>query len=102
MIHKDRKFGTYHCLASEIMNYVHVSMQSLIAIATDTEEALSSTFLFVFPGSSHSQCSLHKQDNIARKLCELKGDKKTAKQILADAFGSTIDVTHFEGLILVY
>jgi len=98
LIHQDRKFGTYHYFASEIKK-LRPSMQSLMAIGTDGEEALSSAFLSVFPGSSHLQCSLHKRDNIARKLSELRCDETTSKQILADVFGSTIGDTRFEGLV---
>ena len=56
-------------------------------------------FLSVFPNCVHLQCSLHKWENLLRKLHELKFDEVKVKQILLDVFGSWIDDTYFEGLI---
>ena len=44
-------------------------------------------------------CSLHKRDNITRKLREFKVDDGVVKDILGDIFGSKVDDTYFEGLI---
>ena len=98
LIHQDRKYGTYYYFASEIRK-IRPSLQNLVATGTDGEEALSSAFLSVFPNCVHLQCSLHKQENLIRKLHELKVDEVKAKQILSDVFGSWIDNTYFEGLI---
>ena len=48
LIHQDRKYGTYYYFASEIKK-IFPSIQNLMAIGTDVEEALSSAFLSVFP-----------------------------------------------------
>ena len=71
----------------------------MIAISTDGEEALSSAFLSVFPNCLHLQCSLHKHENLMRKLHKLKVDEPKAKQMLSDVFESWIDDTYFDGLI---
>ena len=98
LIHQDRKFATYHYFASEIKK-ICPALQGLGSFGTDGEEALSSAFLSVFPRSTHLLCSLHKRDNITRKLRELKVDETKMKQILVDIFGSVIGDTHFQGLI---
>ena len=98
LIHQDRKFSTYHYFASEIKK-LRPAMQGLVSFGTDGEEALSSVFLSVFPRSVHLLCSLHKRDNLTRKLRELKADEANIKQILSDIFGSRIGDTHFQGLI---
>ena len=59
-------------------------VEGLCAFGTDGEEALSSAFLSVFPRSTHLLCSLHKRDNIRRKLRELGVGEAGIKQILAD------------------
>ena len=98
LIHQDRKYGTYYYFATEIKK-IYQSLQNLMAIGTDGEEALSSAFPSVFPNCVHLQCSLHKRENLIRKLRELKVDEVKAKQILSDVFGSWLDDTYFEGLI---
>ena len=59
-------------------------MQGLISFGTDGEEALSSAFLSVFPRSIHLLCSLHKRDNLTRKLRELKADEAKVKLIFLE------------------
>ena len=98
LIHQDKKYGTYQYFTSEIKK-IRPSTQNLMAIGADGEEALSSAFLSMFPNCVHLQCSLHKQENLLRKLCELKFDELKTKQILLDVPGSWIDDTYFEGLI---
>ena len=73
LIHTDRKYTTYYYLASQL-NKLCPNLEDLIAVGTDGEEALSSAFLSVFPNSTHLLCSLHKRDNITRKLQEFKVD----------------------------
>jgi len=55
--------------------------------------------LSVFPSSIHLLCSVHKRDNITRKLHEFKIEEAQVKVILADIFGSSIDDAYFKGLV---
>ena len=53
----------------------------------------------VFPNSIHLLCSIHKRDNITRKLREFKIEEAAVKQILGDIFGSRVDDACFERLV---
>ena len=99
MIHQDRKYSTYHYFASQI-RVMRPGVEGLCAVGTDGEEAaISSSFLSVFPRSEHLLCSLHKRDNIRRKLRELGVCEAGIKQILADVFGAINGNTRSPGLI---
>ena len=98
LIHTDRKYSTYYYFASQLKKLCP-DIEDLIAVGTDGEEALSSAFLSVFPSSIHLLCSLHKMDNITRKLREFKVNDWVVKDVLGDIFGSKIDDSYFEGLI---
>ena len=98
LIHQDRKSSTYHYFASQI-RVMRPGVEGLCAVGTDGEEALSSAFLSVFPRSTHLLCSLHKRDNIRRKLRELCVGEAGIKQILADVFGTSNDNTEILGLV---
>ena len=93
MLIHNRKYTTYYYPASQLE-----TLCPNLPVETDGE-ALSSAFLSVFPNSTHLLCSLHKRDNITRKLREYKVDNGILKDILGDIFGSIIDDTYFEGLI---
>ena len=94
-IHQDRKFATYYSVASQLKK-LHPEIDSFAAIGTDGEEALSSAFMSVFPSSIHLLCSIHKRDNITRKLHEFKIEDAP---VMADIFGSRVDDACFEGLV---
>ena len=98
LIHVDRKYNTYYYFASQLKKLCP-DMESLNAVGTDGEEALSSAFLAVFPNSIHLLCSLHKRDNIMRKLREYKVEEQVMKDILADIFGTRVEDDNLKGLI---
>lgn len=98
LIHQDRKYGTYHYFASQLKK-IQRKLDGLIAFGTDGEEAISSAFQSVFPRSVHLLCSIHKRDNITRKLREMNATEGGVKQIVADIFGSKIEDKEFPGLI---
>jgi len=74
-------------------------LEGLSAVGTDGEEALSSAFKSVFPGSSHLLCQFHKCDNITVKLRLMNMEEPTTKQILGDIFGSGNGETQYSRLI---
>lgn len=84
LLHQDRKFGTYHYFASQMKKMQH-NLEGLIAFGTDGEEAISSAFSSVFPRSVHLLCSIHKRDNITRKLREMNVGENGVKQIFLEA-----------------
>ena len=98
MIHQNRKHDTYYYFASQLRK-MRPGLEGLSAIGTDGEEALSSAFKTVFPGSSHLLCQIHKRDNIMLKLRSMNAKEPTAKQILGDIFGITDGESRFTGLI---
>lgn len=53
----------------------------------------------LFPHCIHLLCSLHKQENLLRKMRELKIEEAAIKELLCDIFGSEVDGGHIEGLI---
>ena len=98
LIHQDRKYESYYYFASQIKK-MRPGMDGLVALGTDGEEALSSAFLAVFPRAIHLLCSIHKRDNITRKLRDFNVKECGIKQILSDVFGTKSDDTLFPGLV---
>ena len=92
LIHVDRKCNTYYYFASQLKKLCP-GMETLTAVGTDGEEA---AFLTVFPNSIHLLCSLHKRDNITRKLREYKVEEQV---VMADIFGSRVKDDNSVGLI---
>ena len=86
MVHQNRKHDTYYYFASQLKK-MRPGLEGLSAVGTDGEEALSSAFKSVFPGSSHLLCQLHKRD-ITVKLRSMNRKEPSTKQILGDIFGS--------------
>jgi len=56
-------------------------------------------FSTVFPECIHLLCSLHKRENILRKLREFKVEEAGTKELLNDIFGFEIHGNRIEGLI---
>jgi hypothetical protein len=83
LIHQDRIFGTYFYFASQ-MKKIRTKLDQLVAFGTDGDEGLSSAFSSVYPSSVHLLYSIHKHENIIRKLREYCVSDKDSKQILHD------------------
>ena len=99
LIHVDKKYSSYYYFASQLRKLCPDFESGLNAVGTDGEEALSSAFSTVFPQSVHLLCSLHKRENILRKLREFKTEEVASKELLFDIFGVEVDGNHTEGLI---
>lgn len=99
LIHVDRKYGSYYYFASQLQKLCPDFKNGLNAVGTDGEEALASAFSTVFPHCIHLLCSLHKRENLLRKMRELKIEETGIKELLCDIFGSEDDGGHIEGLI---
>ena len=98
LIHQNRKFGTYHYFASQLLK-IRPGLKSLCSFGTDGEEALYKGFSSFFPSALHLLCEIHKQDNITRKLRSMNACEPITKQILGDIFGTTNGDIRFGGLI---
>ena len=97
-IHQDRKRNTYFYFASQLKK-LRPGLDSLNAIGTDGEEALSSAFKSIFPSSVHLLCQIDKQDNITGKLRSLNVNEYGTKQIIGDIFRHKDGDSVFHGVV---
>ena len=81
--------------ASELLKHQNM-LKNLKAIGTDGEEQLSRAFEDVFPQAVCLLCTIHKRDNIKRKLHELLVPNSAAKESI---FGYQCSATFFTGLV---
>ncbi len=98
LVHQTRTYDTYFYFASQLLKHSK-NMSNLNAIGTDGEEQLSNAFGKVFPGAVHLLCTIHKRDNIRRKLRELLVPSEYAKRMEESIFGYQVGETFFTGLV---
>ena len=91
MIHKQKKFETYHFLASSLVS-LRSSLRNLKAFGTDGEKALSNAMQIVFDKAVHLRCFLHFRGNLDSKLKELHIPKHEWIEFLRDIFGNPGDL----------
>ena len=91
MIHKQKKFETYHFFASSLVS-LRSSLRNLKAFGTDGEKALSNAMQIVFDKAVHLRCFLHFRGNLDSKLKELHIPKHERIEFLRDIFGNPGDL----------
>ena len=98
LVHQNRTYESYFYFASELLKHQNM-LKNLKTIGTDGEEQLSRAFEDVFPQAVCLLCTIHKRDNIKRKLHELLVPNSAAKQIEESTFGYQCGATFFTGLV---
>ena len=98
LVHQNRTYESYFYFASELLKHQNM-LKNLKTIGTDGEEQLSRAFEDVFPQAVCLLCTIHKRDNIKRKLHELLVPNSAAKQIEESIFGYQCGATIFTGLV---
>ena len=84
MIHKHKKFESYHFFASSVG--VKPSLRHLRAFGTDGEKAISKAMHVVFDEAVHLRCFLHFKGNLDSKLQEYRVPKHERIEFLRDVF----------------
>ena len=87
MIHKQKKFESYHFFASSLVG-LKPSLCNLRAFGTDGEKAISNAMHVVFDEAVHLRCFLHFKGNLDSKLREYKVPKNERIEFLRDVFGN--------------
>ena len=87
MIHKQKKFETYHFFASSLVG-LKSSLRHLRAFGTDGEKAISNAMHVVFDKAVHLRCFLHFRGNFDSKLKEFGIPKYQRIEFLWDVFGN--------------
>ena len=87
MIHKQKKFETYHFCASLLVS-LKSSLRNLKAFGTDGEKAISNAMQIVFDKAIHLRCFLHFRGNLDSKLKEFHVPKHERIEFLRDVFGN--------------
>ena len=87
MIHKQKKFESYHFFASSLVG-LKPSLRHLRAFGTDGEKAISKAMHVVFDEAVHLRCFLHFKGNLDSKLQEYRVPKYERIEFLRDVFGN--------------
>ena len=90
MIHKQKKFKTYHFFASSLVG-LKPSLCDLKAFGTDGEGAISKAMHVVFDKAIHLRCFLHFRGNLDSKLREWNVPRGVRIKFLRDVFGNPSD-----------
>ena len=87
MIHKQKKFETYHFFASSLVG-LKSSLRNLRAFGTDGEKAISNAMHVVFDKPVHLRCFLHFKGNLVTKLRDFGIPRHDRIEFLRDVFGN--------------
>ena len=96
MLHMKRKQESYNFLASSLVS-IDNELSNIVAIGSDRDAALRKGIKPCFPIATWLCCKKHVEDDVTRKLLELRIGESERKEFLLDIFGS--DAREETGLI---
>ena len=87
MLHMQRKQESFNFLASSLVS-IDEEFSNVLAIGSDRDAAMKKGMKAFFPLATWLSCKKHVEDDVARKLTELRIGELEKKEFLLDIFGS--------------
>ena len=89
MLHMRRKQESYNFLASSLVS-IEEELSNVLAIGSDRDAALRKRMKPFFPLATWLSCKKHVEDDVSRKLVDLRIGELERKEFLLDIFGSDV------------